>query len=81
MEWVLLALFLGYSGQCAHEKRQRKWEREERRFQRWQEQELKEFVASLEGLSEEEKAERWKARGVATRAAIVCASAAACCIF
>jgi len=78
MEWVLLALFFGYAGQCAHEKRQREFERSERRRQYEEQKEFEAFIASLEGLSPEEKEERWKQRGAAICAIYQCAAVAAC---
>lgn len=77
MEWLLVGLLLGLSAKDC-KRRAREFELAERRRQRAEERELKEFLASLEGLSDQEKAERWKERGAAIAAAYQLA--AVCCI-
>jgi hypothetical protein len=78
MEWVLLALFLGWSGQCASQKRQREWEKAERRRAYEEQKEFEQFIASLEGLSPEAKEAAWKQRGQCIALAAQCAAVAAC---
>jgi hypothetical protein len=82
MEWFLLGLWMAHT--CAEgKKRAHKAEKAERRRQQEEEREFKEFLASLEGLSEEEKAERWRYRSACIIAANQVASIVACslCIF
>jgi hypothetical protein len=73
MEWVLIALFLGYTGQQAHKKRHRKLERKFQRRQYEEQKEFEAFVASLKDLTPEQREAAWKQRTACIVAAQTCA--------